>query len=41
MLARMPARQRAEMGVQVALAADAVESIITQGLAAAQNRFNS
>jgi PTH1 family peptidyl-tRNA hydrolase len=40
-LARVPARQRAEMGVQVALAADAVESIIIQGLAAAQNRFNS
>jgi len=29
------------MDVQVALAADAVETIINQGLTAAQNRFNS
>ena len=40
-LARVPARQRADMDVQVALAADAVETIINQGLTAAQNRFNS
>ena len=41
MLARVPARQRADMDARVALAADAVEMIITQGLAATQNRFNS
>jgi PTH1 family peptidyl-tRNA hydrolase len=29
------------MDVQVALAADAVETIIKQGLTVAQNRFNS
>ena len=40
-LARVPAKQRADMDVQVALAADAVETIITHGLTAAQNRFNS
>ena len=40
-LARVPARQRADMDVQVTLAADAVETIINQGLTAAQNRFNS
>ena len=40
-LARVPARQRADMDARVALAADAVEMIITQGLAATQNRFNS
>ena len=40
-LARIPAKQRADMDVQVALAADAVETIITHGLTAAQNRFNS
>ena len=40
-LARVPAMQRADMDARVALAADAVEMIITQGLAATQNRFNS
>ena len=40
-LARVPAKQRADMDVQVALAADAVETIITHGLTAAQNRFHS
>ena len=29
------------MDVQVAMAADAVETIITHGLTVAQNRFNS
>jgi PTH1 family peptidyl-tRNA hydrolase len=40
-LARVPVRQRTDMDVQVALAADAVETIIKQGLTVAQNRFNS
>lgn len=40
-LARVPAKQRADMDVQVAMAADAVETIITHGLTVAQNRFNS
>ena len=35
------AREKAEVGVQVRLAADAVEYLMTEGLAAAQNRFNS
>jgi len=34
-------REKAEVGVQVRLAADAVEYLMTEGLAAAQNRFNS
>ncbi|MCI1749439.1 MAG: aminoacyl-tRNA hydrolase [Acidipropionibacterium sp.] len=35
------AREKPEIGVQVALAADAVECLMTQGLETAQNRFNS
>lgn len=40
-LSRFTARERPEVDLQVQLAADAVETIMTAGLAAAQNRFNS
>ena len=40
-LSPFPAGQRADLGVEVARAADAVEALIARGLAEAQNRFNS
>lgn len=40
-LAPIPASLRTELEIQVALAADAVEKLIMDGLEAAQNRFNS
>ncbi|AXE39468.1 aminoacyl-tRNA hydrolase [Acidipropionibacterium virtanenii] len=40
-LKRFTAGERAEADLQVSLAADAVECLMTQGLGAAQNRFNS
>lgn len=39
-LGRFPAAMQAELGVQVAVAADATESLLIDGLAAAQNKFN-
>lgn len=40
-LAPIPARLREEYGVETARVADAVESLIREGLSATQNRFNS
>ncbi|AFV88830.1 Peptidyl-tRNA hydrolase [Acidipropionibacterium acidipropionici ATCC 4875] len=40
-LKKFAAGERAEADLQVSLAADAVECLMTQGLGAAQNRFNS
>lgn len=39
-LGRFPNAMHAELGVQVAVAADATESLLVDGLAAAQNKFN-
>lgn len=39
-LARIPEAERADLGVEVARAADAVETLILHGLAEAQNRYN-
>jgi len=40
-LSNFPARDQNDLDLQVALAADAVEMIMTDGLAAAQNRYNT
>lgn len=40
-LAPIPARLREDYAVEVSRAADAVEALIADGLASAQNRFNS
>lgn len=40
-LGRFPASQRADLGVNVALAADAVAELLVSGLAEAQNKFNN
>ena len=40
-LATFPKAMREDLAVEVQRAADACESLITQGLAATQNRFNS
>lgn len=40
-LSGFPASQRDAVGVEVARAADAVEMLLTEGLSAAQNRYNS
>lgn len=40
-LGKFAARERTELEIQIALAADACETIINDGLAQAQNRFNS
>lgn len=39
-LSNFPARDRADLGVEIARAADAVETLIHQGLVLAQNRFH-
>mgnify|MGYP002652366679 CR=1 FL=1 len=40
-LSNFPARDQNDLDLQVTLAADAVEMIMTDGLAAAQNRYNT
>lgn len=40
-LGRFSGKEQAELELQIQLAADACEAIINQGLAAAQNRYNS
>lgn len=40
-LSNFPAESRDEVAVEVARAADAIESLVTEGLEAAQNRFNT